>query len=54
MSQITQEEKKEKQPTLITFSDYQKAKENIIDLNITIYKSLILFNCVMQPHYVSY
>lgn len=44
-----QEEKKEKQPTLITFSDYQKAKENIIDLNSPVYKatSIIRFQILI-------
>lgn len=44
-----QDEKKEKQPTLITFFDYQKAKENIVDLNSPTYKatSIIRFQILI-------
>lgn len=44
-----QEEKKEKQPTFITFSDYQKAKEDTPDFNSPIYKatSIIRFQILI-------
>ena len=46
---VSQEDKKEKQPTLITFSDYQKVKENAIDLNNPVYKatSIIRFQILI-------